>query len=217
MPGTVYKPKAGDTAVITGAGYGGIGYAVAELLASRFKVHVVLVDRDPDALEQASKALVIAGIPESDFETRLTDVSDPDEVLQLANAVYELHGKVDFLHLNAGVSAKVKAYGQDIVDEWQNTFAVNLFGVVNATSAFVDRMIAQVRFPCLGGHAETSLIIRESLWAKLTPRTWQDSPAAVVITGSKQGITNPPGTSAAYNASKAVSRPACPIPRIQLL
>jgi NAD(P)-dependent dehydrogenase (short-subunit alcohol dehydrogenase family) len=147
MPGTVYKPKAGDTAVITGAGYGGIGYAVAELLASRFKVHVVLVDRDPDALEQASKALVIAGIPESDFETRLTDVSDPDEVLQLANAVYEVRGKVDFLHLNAGISAKVKAYGQDIVDEWQTTFAVNLFGVVNATSAFVDRMIAQVRFP----------------------------------------------------------------------
>ena len=110
MPGTVYKPKAGDTAVITGAGYGGIGYAVAELLASRFKVHVVLVDRDPDALEQASKALVIAGIPESDFETRLTDVSDPDEVLQLANAVYEVRGKVDFLHLNAGISAKVKAY-----------------------------------------------------------------------------------------------------------
>ena len=55
MPGTVYKPKAGDTAVITGAGYGGIGYAVAELLASRFKVHVVLVDRDPDALEQGTR------------------------------------------------------------------------------------------------------------------------------------------------------------------
>lgn len=147
MSGTVYKPKAGDTAVITGAGYGGIGYAVAQLLASRFKVHVVLVDRDSDALEQATKALITAGIPESDFETRLADVSDPDEVLQLANAVYESRGKVDFLHLNAGVSAKAKAYGEDIVDEWQKTFAVNLFGVVNATSAFVDRMIAQVRIP----------------------------------------------------------------------
>jgi NAD(P)-dependent dehydrogenase (short-subunit alcohol dehydrogenase family) len=29
-----------------------------------------------------------------------------------------------------------------------------------------------------------------------------DSPAAIVITGSKQGITNPPGN-AAYNASKS--------------
>lgn len=169
MPGTVYKPKAGDTAVITGAGYGGIGYAVAELLSSRFKVHVVLVDRDSDALEQATEALIIAGVPESDFETRLTDVSDPDEVLQLANAVYESRGKVDFLHLNAGVSAKVKAYGEDIVDEWQQTFAVNLFGVVNATSAFVDRMIAQVRF--LVSEAGSAPPLRDSLWRGLTSRT----------------------------------------------
>ena len=31
----------------------------------------------------------------------------------------------------------------------------------------------------------------------------QDSPALVIITGSKQGMTIPPGTGAAYNASKA--------------
>lgn len=173
MPCIAFPPRAGDIAVITGAGYGGIGYAVAFLLASRFKVHVVLIDRDSDALEQATKALITAGVPESDFETRLCDVTDPVEVLQLATTVYDTHGRVDFLHLNAGIGSKVKAYGEDIVDEWQKTFAVNLFGVVNATEAFVDRMIAQ------------------------------DSPAAVVITGSKQGITNPPGTSAAYNASKA--------------
>ncbi|GAA5881075.1 hypothetical protein JCM3774_003004 [Rhodotorula dairenensis] len=173
MPATAYRPKAGDTAVITGAGYGGIGYDVALLLASRFKVHVVLADNDSDALEQARIALVTAGVAERDFQARLTDVSDPDDMLQLAQSVYESRGKVDFLHLNAGVSAKVKAYGEAIVEEWQKTFAVNLFGVVNGTQAFVDRMIAQ------------------------------DSPAAVVITGSKQGITNPPGTSAAYNASKA--------------
>lgn len=205
MPGTVYKPRAGDIAVITGAGYGGIGYAVAFLLASRFKVHVVLIDRDSDALEQATKALITAGVPESDFETRLCDVTDPVEVLQLATTVYDTHGRVDFLHLNAGIGSKVKAYGEDIVDEWQKTFAVNLFGVVNATEAFVDRMIAQVRLPVSrtgpawkfpGEHVE-----RAHRW------TWQDSPAAVVITGSKQGITNPPGTSAAYNASKAVSEP----------
>lgn len=44
----------------------------------------------------------------------------------------------------------------------------------------------------------------------------QDSPAAVIITGSKQGITNPPGTSAAYNASKAVSGVDTRIPIAQV-
>ncbi|GAA5992377.1 hypothetical protein JCM10908_000453 [Rhodotorula pacifica] len=173
MPSSIYKPKAGDTAVITGAGYGGIGYDVALLLASRYKLHVVLADNNSDALEQASKALITAGVSENDFQTRVTDVTDPEDMLQLAQSVFESRGKVDFLHLNAGISAKVKAYGEEIAEEWQRTFAVNLFGVVNGTQAFVDRMVAQ------------------------------DSPAAVVITGSKQGITNPPGTSAAYNASKA--------------
>lgn len=201
MPSTVYKPKAGDTAVITGAGYGGIGYDVALLLASRFKVHVVLADINPDALEQARKALVTAGIAENDFETRVTDVSDPDDMLQLAQSVYESRGRVDFLHLNAGVGAKVKAYGKEIVDEWQKTFAVNLFGIVNGTQAFVDRMIAQVSPSGPRGHATGHVEYT------LTPLLRQDSPAAVVITGSKQGITNPPGTSAAYNASKAVSEP----------
>ncbi|POY71911.1 hypothetical protein BMF94_5068 [Rhodotorula taiwanensis] len=173
MTSTVYRPKAGDTAVITGAGYGGIGYDTALLLATRFQIYVLLADRDSAALEKASEGLIAAGVAEGDFATRVTDVSDANDMLELANAVFQSRGKVDFLHLNAGVSTEVKAYGEDIVDEWQRTFAVNLFGVVNGSQAFVDRMVQQ------------------------------DSPAAVVITGSKQGITNPPGTSAAYNASKS--------------
>ena len=57
-------------------------------------------------------------------------------------------------------------------DDWQRTLAVNLGGVVNGLQAFVPRMIAQ------------------------------GTRALVVNTGSKQGITNPPGN-AAYNAAKA--------------
>lgn len=39
--------------------------------------------------------------------------------------------------------------------------------------------------------------------ATLLPTVQATSPAAIVITGSKQGITNPPGNNPAYNASKA--------------
>jgi NAD(P)-dependent dehydrogenase (short-subunit alcohol dehydrogenase family) len=56
--------------------------------------------------------------------------------------------------------------------DWQRTFATNVFGVVHGVQAFVPRMLAQ------------------------------GTRALVVNTGSKQGITNPPGNPA-YNAAKA--------------
>ncbi|MDW3222703.1 MAG: SDR family NAD(P)-dependent oxidoreductase [Paracoccaceae bacterium] len=57
-------------------------------------------------------------------------------------------------------------------EAWRKTFDVNLFGILNGVQAFVPRMIEA------------------------------GQPAAVINTGSKQGITTPPGNPA-YNASKA--------------
>jgi NAD(P)-dependent dehydrogenase (short-subunit alcohol dehydrogenase family) len=57
-------------------------------------------------------------------------------------------------------------------DDWRRTMDVNLWGVINAVRAFVPSMVAQA------------------------------TPGFVVNTGSKQGITNPPGN-IAYNVSKA--------------
>lgn len=57
-------------------------------------------------------------------------------------------------------------------ENWQKVFDVNLFGVVNVQHTFVSLMIHQ------------------------------ENQAMIINTGSKQGITNPPGN-AAYNASKA--------------
>lgn len=58
------------------------------------------------------------------------------------------------------------------IDNWHKIFDVNLFGVINVQHTFVASMLHQ------------------------------ENPAMVINTGSKQGITNPPGN-AAYNASKA--------------
>ncbi|KIC09254.1 short-chain dehydrogenase [Leisingera sp. ANG-M1] len=57
-------------------------------------------------------------------------------------------------------------------DAWRAMIEVNLFGVLNGVQAFLPRMIAAER------------------------------PAAVINTGSKQGITTPPGNPG-YNVSKA--------------
>lgn len=55
---------------------------------------------------------------------------------------------------------------------WQKVLGVNLWGVVHGLQAFTELMLAQQK------------------------------PCAIINTGSKQGITNPPGD-AAYNVSKA--------------
>jgi NAD(P)-dependent dehydrogenase (short-subunit alcohol dehydrogenase family) len=57
-------------------------------------------------------------------------------------------------------------------DEWHLTLGTNLWGVINGTQAFAPTMLAQ------------------------------GLPAMIVNTGSKQGITTPPGNPA-YNVSKA--------------
>ena len=57
-------------------------------------------------------------------------------------------------------------------ENWERVMAVNLWGVINGMQAFVPQMIAQQR------------------------------PGLVINTGSKQGITTPPGDPA-YNVSKA--------------
>ncbi|KAF8578572.1 NAD(P)-binding protein [Ramaria rubella] len=58
------------------------------------------------------------------------------------------------------------------LDAWKKVFDVNLWGVVHVQHTFVPVMLHQ------------------------------ENPSAIINTGSKQGITNPPGN-AAYNASKA--------------
>jgi NAD(P)-dependent dehydrogenase (short-subunit alcohol dehydrogenase family) len=58
------------------------------------------------------------------------------------------------------------------LEDWQEALRVNFWGVVHGVSAFVPRMIAQ------------------------------GEPCVVINTGSKQGITNPPGN-LAYNVTKA--------------
>jgi NAD(P)-dependent dehydrogenase (short-subunit alcohol dehydrogenase family) len=60
----------------------------------------------------------------------------------------------------------------DHIDRWRHVLEVNLWGVIHGVHAFTPRMLAQ------------------------------GTPCAIVSTGSKQGITCPPGDTA-YNVSKA--------------
>jgi NAD(P)-dependent dehydrogenase (short-subunit alcohol dehydrogenase family) len=66
----------------------------------------------------------------------------------------------------------VKTTAWTQIDNWRKLLEVNLWGVINSVQTFVPDMVAQ------------------------------QAPSLVINTGSKQGITNPPGN-VAYNVTKA--------------
>lgn len=129
----------GKVAVVTGAA-SGIGYAMAERFAAE-GMKVVLSDIEQGALDKAVARLTDSG---ADAFGHVTDVSDRDSVLALADAAFARHGEVHVLCNNAGIGSgsEGKMWEHDPKD-WDWCFAVNVFGVFNGIQAFVPRMLAQ--------------------------------------------------------------------------
>ncbi|MBR0937098.1 SDR family NAD(P)-dependent oxidoreductase [Bradyrhizobium jicamae] len=156
-------------AVITG-GASGIGLAAAIRLA-RAGMKVCIADLGDDRLKDAATKLSSAAPGGADdIMAEAVDVSRADEVARLEAAVAKRFGGTDILMNNAGIQPGSAMFGPQ--DNWQRILAVNLWGVINGTQAFVPNMIRRGR------------------------------PGLVINTGSKQGITTPPGDPA-YNVSKA--------------
>ncbi|KAJ7465099.1 hypothetical protein FB451DRAFT_1262621 [Mycena latifolia] len=166
--------QAGRVAVITGAA-SGIGAAAARELAARgMKIALADVPARADALHALGTELG-AVVGDANVLVVPTDVCDIAAVVRLKDTVYDAWHEVGVLLNNAGVGGGPdggKGTSLDGLAAWRAVFDVNVFGVVNVQQTFVPAMLHQ------------------------------ENPAMVINTGSKQGITNPPGNTA-YNASKA--------------
>jgi NAD(P)-dependent dehydrogenase (short-subunit alcohol dehydrogenase family) len=133
---------------------------------------VVLVDREQAALTQAAAALV-ARAPE-----RAADVLAVPADVAHREQVLALRTTVESRLGPVSVLMNNAGVGNnpgepwEHSDAWKSLVAVNLWGVVHGVEAFVPGMLAG------------------------------EAPALIINTGSKQGITSPPGN-AAYNLSKA--------------
>jgi len=133
---------------------------------------VVLVDVNAKKLAR-TMAEIAAIVGPDKVLSSTADVADPDAMLALAREVEARFGSPTLLMNNAAAFVSGGPGGiLDPIENWQRLFAVNVLGVVNGVQAFLPGMLTAGK------------------------------PGVIVNTGSKQGLTNPPGNPA-YNSTKA--------------
>mmetsp|Transcript_2370 Transcript_2370/g.3160 ORF Transcript_2370/g.3160 Transcript_2370/m.3160 type:complete len:324 (-) Transcript_2370:239-1210(-) len=169
----IFSP--GNTAVITGAS-SGIGRATAIMCASK-GMNVWLVDVDEEELKGAVEMVIeekkkIGGVREQKIVNVVADVSSLSAMEKLSEQVFAAHNACHFLMNNAGIGSGGGALTP--METLMHTMEVNTYGPIHGCLAFVPKMKSSTSQTC----------------------------ALVVNTGSKQGITMPPGN-LSYNVSKA--------------
>jgi len=133
---------------------------------------LALVDVN-DAKLQATAAELRQLAGADNILATVVDVGGFQPMQDFARTVVDRFGSPTLLMNNAAAFVAGGAGGiLDPNENWQRLFAVNVLGVVNGVQAFLPSMLAS------------------------------QSRSFIVNTGSKQGLTNPPGNPA-YNTSKA--------------
>lgn len=163
----------GNIAIITGAA-SGIGRATAKKL-SELGMRVVMIDANAEKLP-AAETEVLAATKGDNTERVISfniDVSDRVAMQSIADRILRDWGAPAFLMNNAAIHVHGGPGGiLDPLDNWRRIFDINFFGIMNGISAFLPAMLES------------------------------GNDAIIVNTGSKQGLTNPPGNPA-YNSVKA--------------
>ena len=156
-------------AVVTGAG-SGIGRASA-LCLSKAGFNVCLTGRRREPLEETA-ALATAG------ETWVvpTDVTDPESVAALFEAIRSRFGRIDVLFNNAGGNLPATNFGDMTWEQWNKIVNVNLNGMFLCANAAYRMMRDQTP---RGGR-----IINNGSISAYTPR-----PGSSVYTATKHAVT----------------------------
>ncbi len=128
-------PFEGRAIAVTGAA-SGIGEACAERLSAG-GARVAVVDRD-----EAGAARVVGKLP-GDAIAVVADVSTTDGVQAYVHACVERWGKLDGVHLNAGIAGPVAPFAETDADQYDAIMAINARGVYLGLRATVRQMIAQ--------------------------------------------------------------------------
>lgn len=158
----------GDKVVVITGGATGIGLSFAKQFGNE-GAKVVISGRRENRLQEATKELIDLGIEAKYFAC---DVTQRQEVEDLADFAWDAFGQVDVIVNNAGTMAFGKPLIDTLLEEFHTVYGVNIFGVVNGASVFGKRFIEQ------------------------------GTPAAIYNVGSENSLFNGVPMGAAYVSSK---------------
>jgi len=153
-------------------GASGIGLAAAKTFVG-LGMKVAIADIGADRIQDAVDA--VAGLAKggkADVLGSTCDVSKLGDLAALAKTVAERFGKAPSILMNNAGVGNNPGKPWENPDAWRKLIDINFWGAVNGTGAFAEGMIQS------------------------------GEPGIIINTGSKQGITTPPGN-LAYNVSKA--------------
>ena len=125
---------AGKTAVITG-GATGIGFALAKQMG-RAGARIILFEPRENRLEEAVEALAAENIDAKYF---VGDVSQPEEVDELADFAWAENGRGDIIINNAGIGGGRSSVIDTELAEARRLYDVNFWGVWHGISTFGKR------------------------------------------------------------------------------
>ena len=126
------------TAVITG-GAKGLGRGIALELARR-GANVIIADMDEESARSVVTEIKAGGTQSYFCETDVTQQWSTDDMVETA---LEEYGQLDILVNNAGVAGSQGFITRKTatVEDWQSTFDVNVFGIVNGTQSVEKYMV----------------------------------------------------------------------------
>jgi NAD(P)-dependent dehydrogenase (short-subunit alcohol dehydrogenase family) len=128
----------GKTSVVTG-GAGGIGVGIALELARRGS-NVVVADMNEDFAEEVIAKINAGGSRASFLKTDVTEQWSTDAMVEVA---LEEYGQLDVLVNNAGIGGADGFSKRKLptIEDWQATFDVNVYGIVNGIRSVENYMI----------------------------------------------------------------------------
>ncbi len=126
------------TVLITG-GASGIGRLMGEQSLALGASNLIIWDINKEGLATAVKDL--KRTKAHDVNGYVVDVSDVNQIEQIATKTILDNGPIDILINNAGIVTGKKLFGEHTTEDIQRTFDINVLGVMHVTRVFLPDMI----------------------------------------------------------------------------
>lgn len=132
-----------QVAIVTG-GARGIGVAIAQALATN-GAHVVCLDLDDQALAELKETTEGWNADAAArVEGRIADITDPEQVAAAVRGIAEVHGRIDILINNAGITGGAATpVWETSIERWHVLYDVLIHGTFYMMREVLPHMLGQ--------------------------------------------------------------------------